>query len=470
MNETCALNLSILWCIFSFIFFVFCFFLPLSLFLTPFFASFFFFFFFFSPLVFTMMEPVSTVPPPLPRHGSVNESDHEYLPDSSLDVANLVAQNRLEQNREFPPISVDNINQLREESKSSGDSKLQLFFARYLLEAVKHLKPNPQDPNRFKQLKDNLSSEAIKLIKKLASHKVGYADAQFYLGNLYGAGLCVKTDPEKAFTLYLQGSKQNHPECTYRAAVCYELGLGTRKDTRYAMQFYRKAANSSEPSGMYKLAMILLHGLLGQQKNPKEAVSWLTRAATMADTQHPQSVHELAKLYELSNVPSVIPDLDYARELYSQAAQLGFAPSQYKLGLAYENGELHCPIDPRRSIAWYSRAAEQNDPNAELALSGWYLTGVDLILAQNDREAYLWAFKAAEKGLAKAEYAVGYYLEMGIGVAISLQEAFVWYQKAAGHGDTKAKQRLANEKTQVKRRPTRDKNGKPPKDADCKIM
>ncbi|KAI8887739.1 HCP-like protein [Backusella circina FSU 941] len=423
-----------------------------------------------------MMEPelrsVST-PPPLPQHGTPSEPDHDYLPDSSLEIANLVAQNRLEQNKEFPPITVDNINQLREESKSSGDGKLQLYFARYLLEAVKHLKPNPQDPNRAKQLKDNLSTESIKLIKKLASHKVGYADAQFFLGNLYGAGLYVKTDPEKAFSLYLQGSKQNHPECTYRAAVCYELGLGTRKDTRYAMQFYRKAANASEPSGMYKLAMILLHGLLGQQRNPKEAVSWLTRAATMADTQHPQSVHELAKLYEQqsSSVPSLIPDLDYARELYSQAAQLGFAPSQYKLGLAYENGELNCPIDPKRSIAWYSRAAEQNDPHAELALSGWYLTGVDLVLAPNDREAYLWASKAAERGMAKAEYAVGYYLEMGIGVPKSLEDAFVWYQRAAGHGDIKAKQRLASEgKSQVKRRPTRDKNGKPPKDADCRIM
>jgi TPR repeat protein len=101
----------------------------------------------------------------------------------------------------------------------------------------------------------------------------------------------------------------------------------------------------------------------------------------------------------------------YARELYTKAAQLDYAPSQFKLGYCYEYGTLTCEIDPRRSIAWYTRAAEQGHPEAELALSGWYLTGSESILQQSDQEAYLWARKAAEKGFAKAEYAVGYYSE-----------------------------------------------------------
>ncbi|KAK4513532.1 uncharacterized protein ATC70_005534 [Mucor velutinosus] len=407
--------------------------------------------------------------------------DQDYLPDSSLRMAILAGKRRYDRihnaNPEFPPVTVENINKVREESKTSGDPRFQLFFARFLLEAVKHLRPNPQDPVRARQLNDKLTNEAIKAIKKLASHKVGLADAQFFLGNCYGGGLHgLKADPEKAFGLYLQGSKQSHPECTYRAAVCYELGLGTKKDHRYAMQFYRKAANLSDPSGMYKLGLILLHGLVGQSKNPREAISWFLRAAQIADEDHPQSLHELGLAYEKTDnsIPSVIPDLNYARKLFSQAAQLGYAPSQFKLGLAYENGHLNCPIDPRRSIAWYSRAAEQSDPNAELALSGWYLTGADGVLNQNDKEAYLWARKAAERGLAKAEYAVGYYTETGVGVIPHFEEARQWYTRAAAHGDVKAKQRIEafnQSDVTVKRRPTRDKNGKPnAKDSDCKIM
>jgi TPR repeat protein len=49
-----------------------------------------------------------------------------------------------------------------------------------------------------------------------------------------------------------------------------------------------------------------------------------------------------------------------------------------------------------------------------------------------DSEAYLWARRAANKGLAKAEYAVGYYSEVGIGVKQDGEEAKRWYMRAAG--------------------------------------
>lgn len=37
------------------------------------------------------------------------------------------------------------------------------------------------------------------------------------------------------------------------------------------------------------------------------------------------------------------------------------------------------------------------------------------MLPQSDTEAYLWAKKAADAGLSKAMYAIGYFLEVGIG-------------------------------------------------------
>jgi TPR repeat protein len=45
-------------------------------------------------------------------------------------------------------------------------------------------------------------------------------------------------------------------------------------------------------------------------------------------------------------------------------------------------------------------------------------------------------------GLPKAEYACGYFTEMGIGCRRDPLEANVWYVKAAGHGDDRAQQRL----------------------------
>lgn len=45
-------------------------------------------------------------------------------------------------------------------------------------------------------------------------------------------------------------------------------------------------------------------------------------------------------------------------------------------------------------------------------------------------------------GYAKAQYAVGYFTEMGIGCRRDPLEANVWYVRAADQGDEKAKQRL----------------------------
>lgn len=47
------------------------------------------------------------------------------------------------------------------------------------------------------------------------------------------------------------------------------------------------------------------------------------------------------------------------------------------------------------------------------------------------------------KGLPKAEYAVGYFTEMGIGCRRDPLEANVWYVKAADQGDERAKTRIA---------------------------
>ena len=118
--------------------------------------------------------------------------------------------------------------------------------------------------------------------------------------------------------------------------------------------------------------------------------------------------------------------------MFQKAAELGYKFSQFRMGCAYEYGLFNLPVDPRQSIVWYSRAAAQEEHQSELALSGWYLTGSEGVLQQSDTEAYLWARKAAMAGLAKAEYAMGYFTEVGIGIPASLEDAKRWYWRAAG--------------------------------------
>jgi len=73
-----------------------------------------------------------------------------------------------------------------------------------------------------------------------------------------------------------------------------------------------------------------------------------------------------------------------------------------------------------------------------MALCAWYMLGAEPVLEKDENEAYEWALKAAESGLAKAEYAVGYFTEMGIGCRRDPLEANTWYWRAAEHGDERA--------------------------------
>ena len=312
-----------------------------------------------------------------------------------------------------------------------------MLLARRLVEASDTLAPLIPDQRARNKAREKYIMDAHKLLKKLVAQQ--NAEAMFYLADCYGRGaLGLETDNKEAFTLYQSAAKAGHAAAAYRTAVCCELGNeeggGTRKDPLKAIQWYKRAAMLGDTPAMYKMGMIQLKGLLGQPKNPREAVGWLKRAAERADAENPHALHELGLLYEAPQTPdgSVVRDEAYSFSLFQQSADLGYKFSQFRLGAAYEYGLFNCPIDPRLSIMWYSRAAAQEEHQSELALSGWYLTGSEGVLQQSDTEAYLWARKAAMAGLAKAEYAMGYFTEVGIGSPANLEDAKRGYWRAAG--------------------------------------
>ncbi|KAL7750741.1 hypothetical protein RI367_003698 [Sorochytrium milnesiophthora] len=353
---------------------------------------------------------------------------------------------------------------------ASAEPEDHLEYARQLLQAAETLPPGSDNPKVLARKQAAYQQEAVKMLKRLSEKGINksgaYPPAMVFLAECYGNGTGGLTvDHDKAFSLYQQASKLGHAAAAYRVAVCYEIGAGTKRDPTRSKDYYRKAAVLGDPPAMYKLALILLDG------SPREAVTWLKRAASVADASNPHALHELGMLYEKGlEEGNVIMDHAYARELYTQAAQFGYAPSQYRLGVAYEHGELTCFVDPKRSISWYTRAAEQGHPEAELALSGWFLTGCEGVLVQNDTQAYAWARRAADKGLSKAEYAIGYYCEMGVGAPQDLDEARRWYQRAAAQSNRKAMQRLQELKQYGRalrsERPAKDRSEK----GDCVVM
>jgi TPR repeat protein len=342
------------------------------------------------------------------------------------------------QDEKPPPITAYDLNLLLQTIKNNpNDHQTTLTLAKRLVEAASILSDEggKADAKKTQKNRERYIFDAHKYLKKLVHQ--GYPDATFYLAECHGQGtLGLQVDPKEAFNLYTSAAKAGHAQAAYRVAVCCEMGTeeggGTRRDPLKAMHWYKRAASMGDTPAMYKFGIILLKGLLGQPRNPREALSWLKRAAERADKDNPHALHELGLLYEhASPSDSIVKDENYSLQLFTQAAELGYKFSQFRLGSAYEHGMLGCPIDPRQSIAWYTRAAAQEEHQSELSLSGWYLTGSEGIIQQSDTEAYLWARKAASSRLAKAEYAMGYFTEVGIGCTANLDEAKKWYWRAA---------------------------------------
>ena len=188
--------------------------------------------------------------------------------------------------------------------------------------------------------------------------------------------------------------------------------------------------------------MAHLLGQLGLPPRPDIALPLLQRAATLATIQvaQPAYVYGLLLLGEFSQAiisphlfsavlpPGVSPQLE-ARKHLERAAYLNFSPAQYKLGHAYEFAEPPFPFDALLSVQYYSLASQQGETEADMALSKWFLCGAEGSFDKDESLAYTFAEKAARKGLPSAEFALGYYAEVGVGRPKDVDTARRWYQR-----------------------------------------
>lgn len=139
----------------------------------------------------------------------------------------------------------------------------------------------------------------------------------------------------------------------------------------------------------------------------------------------------------------VLPlNIDSALFNIEKAAYLGFSKAQTKVGSAYELCQLGCHYDPVLSLHYNNLAARQGDAEAEMAISKWFLCGYEGIFKKSDEMAFTYAQRAAQTGLATAEFAMGYFYEVGIHVNTNLKEAGIWYTRAAQNGNKDAKARI----------------------------
>ena len=296
---------------------------------------------------------------------------------------------------------------------------------------------------RTPKVEHELREDAIRIVNFLADQT--HPLAEFMRGKWLEFGsLGFRMDRKEAFRSYARSAERGHPRAEYRLGMQYE-NVGEHLK---AVSHYQKGAAMDDSASKYRLGMLSIFGQLGQVQDYARGVMLIRQAAEGADTDFPQAAYVygmlLSKGLEGVSMPEAyLPyDVRAAMIYIERAAFLGFAKAQQKMGLAYELSQMGCDFDPALSLHYNALAARQDLPEAEMAISKWFLCGYDGIISKNEELAFTYAQRAAMSELPTAEFAMGYYFEIGMHVRVDLKMAQDWYKKAAAKGNQDAQQRI----------------------------
>ena len=302
------------------------------------------------------------------------------------------------------------------------------------------------------------------------------AEAKYYYGVANEEGNTTKGKRlEKAFSLYKEAAHHQHPsaKAQYKLACCFRDGIGVEKNHDEAMWYFQQAAINNYSEAQYTLAK--------NETSDDAAINWYLRAA---ENGHVESQYELGRIY------SVNGQSDEAIKFFRKAASKGHIEAAYRLGYLYD--KLKQKTNAKR---YYKMAADQGHLVA-LYRYGVVIDNPGTLL--DDKDAMTYIIKAADKGLADAQYHVGkycfdnylrsnaiarvyirkvlpfsdeqigskctYYLQLAAnqgkceamnllgdiyatgycicGIASNIQEAMKWYSMAADSGDSTARVKL----------------------------
>ena len=113
----------------------------------------------------------------------------------------------------------------------------------------------------------------------------------------------------------------------------------------------------------------------------------------------------------------------------SQQAQSGNVWAMLNVGAAYDNGTFGQQVDPEKAVFWYRQAAQKGLAKGQFALAHSYATGNGL--KQSYIEALPWMHQAALQGEVDAMHLLGVMHAEGLGTSIDVEQAKSWLEKAA---------------------------------------
>ncbi len=107
----------------------------------------------------------------------------------------------------------------------------------------------------------------------------GNANAQFFLGLMYGNGLGVPRDYAKALQWWRKAAEQGVAGAQYNLGIMYDTGRGVPQDYAEAARWYRKAAGQGDATAQFNLGFMYGNGQ-GVPQDYAQAHMWFNLAAS----------------------------------------------------------------------------------------------------------------------------------------------------------------------------------------------
>ena len=304
--------------------------------------------------------------------------------------------------------------------------------------------PSPDDLVLARQrMAAGTYASALPLFQKAAEH--GSAEAMVYMGNYYSSAKTeftgVPKDDSQAVNWYRKAADAGNASGMGELGTMYQAGHGVEEDAWQAMRWYRKAAEAGDTVAMRNLGELYERGI-GIELDYRQALSWYMKAAEAGDAM---SMVDLGRMYAAGR--GVEQDSAQAANWYSkamasyrQAADGGDTSAMKSLAQMYDLG-LGVQRDAGQALNWDRRAAQAGNATAAEAMGQRYEYGRGA--DKDPAQAITWYRKAAEAGYSRAMEDLGRVYAKGTGVTKDSSQAVYWYRKASDSGSLVAMLSLA---------------------------
>ena len=203
----------------------------------------------------------------------------------------------------------------------------------------------------------------------------------------------------------VKNSKEDKIKAIYLMGRIYQEGVTVDKNLTEAFNYFKECAEMGDPASMAMIGQCYLYGE-GVAKDTKTAFTWNEKAA---EAGQERAIRNLAIAYDFGT--GTIRNAEKAVQWYKKLLEMVSNDRFAMYRIAY------CLADPEKEY--------RSNPTEAMY-----------------RESLEYANKALEAGEKKAEYIIGFYYTRQIDDGPDYNQAASHFNKAANHGEEKAKRWL----------------------------